>query len=79
MEVSSERRFLRRRRHIVFVDHFRITIKTRIVLQRLLNYNPVSEHTVHYQPQTDQIIHKDDTHDEQRQKFASKEPELPEK
>lgn len=58
---------------------FRITIKTRIVLQRLLNYNPTTEHTMHYQPQTDQIIHKDDVQDEQRQKFASKDIELPEK
>jgi hypothetical protein len=60
---------------------FRITIKTRLVLQRLLHYNPLSEQPIHYQHQTSQIVHKDDelTEHDERPKTSPKEPELPEK
>ena len=57
----------------------RITIKTRIVLQRLLNYNPISD-----QPLCAQQHHRDDERidDEdtlQRQKLLAKEPEVAER
>ncbi len=63
---------------------FRITIKTRIVLQRLINYNPICDQPMHYQHHTAQIVHKDDERTEQddlvqRQKLSAKEPEVPEK
>jgi hypothetical protein len=63
---------------------FRITIKTRILLQRLINYNPVTEQPMYYQHHSAQIVHKDDERIDnedlvQRQKLLAKEPEVPEK
>ncbi len=63
---------------------FRITIKTRIVLQRLLNYNPVYDQPMYAQHHSAQPLNKDDEkYDDddllQRQKLLAKEPEIPEK
>ncbi|CAF3002092.1 unnamed protein product [Rotaria sp. Silwood2] len=63
---------------------FKITIRTRIVLQRLLNTNVTSDPSMHYQHRSGQIVYKDDErtdNDEntvQRQKFLAKDPEIPE-
>ena len=56
-------------------------MKTRIVLQRLLNFTPQSEQTMHYQHNSDQLVHKNDerTEHDDRQKLSSKEPDIPEK
>ncbi|CAF4292061.1 unnamed protein product, partial [Adineta steineri] len=59
------------------------TIKTRIVLQKLLNYNPIVDQPMYYQHQSGQIVHKDEERQEteeliQRQKLLAKEPEIPE-
>ena len=63
---------------------FRITIKTRLVLQRLLNYNPVYDQPMYAQHHSAQPVHKDDEKIDdddllQRQKLLAKEPEIPEK
>lgn len=58
---------------------FRITIKTRLVLTRLLKYDPEEN-----QPMYAQTVHKDEEKIDdddlvQRQKLLAKEPEVPEK
>ena len=56
----------------------RITIKTRIVLQRLLNYNPISDQPLcAQQHRDDERIDDEDTL--QRQKLLAKEPEVAER
>lgn len=63
---------------------FRITIKTKLVLTRLLKYDPEYGQPLYAQHHSAQNVHKDDEHidDEdlvQRQKLLAKEPEIPEK
>ncbi len=62
----------------------RITIKTRLVLQRLLNYNPVYDQPIYGQHHSAQTVHKDDDKIDdddllERQKLLAKEPDVPEK
>ncbi|CAF1302777.1 unnamed protein product [Adineta steineri] len=69
---------------LFYKGNFNFTIKTRIVLQKLLNYNPIADQPMYYQHQSGQIVHKDEERQEteeliQRQKLLAKEPEIPEK
>lgn len=61
----------------------RITIKTRLVLQRLLNYNPVYDQPMYAQHLSAQNVPSEDKIDDddlvERQKLLAKEPEVPEK
>jgi hypothetical protein len=62
---------------------FKITIKTRLVLQRLLNYNPVYDQPIYGQHHSAQTVHKDDDKIDdddllERQKLLAKEPDVPE-
>ncbi|CAF4996006.1 unnamed protein product, partial [Rotaria sp. Silwood1] len=66
---------------------FKITIRTHIFLQRLLNTNTnthtTSDPSMYYQHRSGQIIYKDDEHTEnedsvQRQKLLTKDPDIPE-
>ena len=71
------------------VDHrsiqiFRITIKTRLFLTRLLKYDPDENQPMYAQHHAAQTVHKDDEKIDdddllQRQKLLAKEPEIPEK
>ncbi|UJR09422.1 hypothetical protein I4U23_013663 [Adineta vaga] len=68
---------------VFYRGSFNFTIKTRIVLKRLLNYNPIADQPLHYQHHSTDAMHKDDEHTEnteliQRQKPVNKEIELPE-
>ncbi|CAF1014154.1 unnamed protein product [Adineta steineri] len=68
---------------LFYKGNFNFTIKTRIVLQKLLNYNPIVDQPMYYQHQSGQIVHKDEERQEteeliQRQKLLAKEPEIPE-
>ncbi|CAF1480526.1 unnamed protein product [Rotaria sp. Silwood1] len=61
----------------------KLTIKTRVLLQRLINYNPKKDKPIFAQHHTAQLVHKDEERiDEddlvQRQKLLAKEPEIPE-
>ncbi|CAF2523217.1 unnamed protein product [Rotaria sp. Silwood2] len=61
----------------------KITIKTRLVLQPLLNYNPDSDQPMYAQHHSAQTVHKEDKKFDdddllQRQKLLAKEPEIPE-
>ncbi len=63
---------------------FRITIKTRLVLQRLLNYNPIYDQPFYAQHHSAQSVNRDDEKIDdddllQRQKLLAKEPEVAEK
>lgn len=58
-------------------------MKTRVVLQKLINYDPKKDKPIFAQHHSAQIVHKDeeriDEDDlEQRQKLLAKEPEVPE-
>jgi len=68
----------------LIIFFFRITIKTRLVLQRLLNYNPIYDQPMYAQHHSAQPANKDDEkidNDDliQRQKLLASEPEIPEK
>jgi len=80
VEVSSKNKINKNNWIFIFCLN-RITIKTRLVLQKLLNYNPIYDQPMYAQHQT---AHKeDDKIDDddilQRQKLLAKEPEIPEK
>ncbi|CAF1252034.1 unnamed protein product [Rotaria sordida] len=59
---------------------FKITIRTRIVLQRLLNTNTTSDPTMYYQHRSGQVVYKDDDNEDtvQKQKLLTKDPDIPE-
>ncbi|CAF1297314.1 unnamed protein product [Adineta ricciae] len=61
---------------------FKITIKTRLVLQRLLNYNPVYDQPMYAQHHSAQNAPSEDKIDDddlvERQKLLAKEPDVPE-
>ncbi|CAF1200450.1 unnamed protein product [Adineta steineri] len=61
---------------------FKITIKTRLVLQRLLNYNPTYDQPMYAQHHSGQPANTDEKIDDddllQRNKLLAKEPEIPE-
>ncbi|CAF5006857.1 unnamed protein product, partial [Rotaria sp. Silwood1] len=61
----------------------KITIKTRLVLQPLLNYNPDYDQPMYAQHHSAQTVHREDKKLDdddllQRQKLLAKEPEIPE-
>ena len=63
---------------------FRITIKTKLVLTRLLKYDPDYGQPLYAQHHAAQSVHKEDEQIDdddllQRQKLLAKEPEVPEK
>ena len=66
----------------MFIE-FRLSVRTRVVLQKLINYDPKKDKPIFAQNHSEQIVHKDDERiDEddliQRQKLLAKEPEVPE-
>ncbi|CAF1117113.1 unnamed protein product [Rotaria sp. Silwood1] len=68
---------------IYYRGNFKLSIKSRVVLQKLINYDPKNDKPIFAQHQTSQIVHKDNENiDEndliQRQKLLAKEPEIPE-
>ncbi len=82
VEVSSK--FSMNKTNIKIHFCFRITIKTRLVLQRLLNYNPVYDQPFYAQHHSAQSVNRDDEKIDdddllQRQKLLAKEPEVAEK
>jgi len=67
----------------MLIIQFRLSVRTRIVLQKLINYDPKKDKPIFAQHHSAQIVHKDDERiDEddliQRQKLLAKEPEIPE-
>ena len=80
-EVSSEHCLQCIQRFLLL--YFRITIKTRLVLQRLLNYNPVYDQPMYAQHHSAQSAPSEDKIDDddlvERQKLLAKEPDVPEK
>ncbi len=80
MGVSSK---LNIRNYINLFGYIRVSVRTRVVLQKLINYDPKKDKPIYAQHHTSQIVHKDDENiDEndliQRQKLLAKEPEIPE-
>ncbi|CAF3366749.1 unnamed protein product [Rotaria sp. Silwood1] len=68
---------------LYYRGNFKLSIKSRVVLQKLINYDPKNDKPIFAQHQTSQIVHKDNENiDEndliQRQKLLAKEPEIPE-
>jgi hypothetical protein len=68
----------------IIFEFFRITIKTRLVLQKLLNYNPVYDQPLYAQYHSAQQNQRDDDKIDdddllQRQRLLAKEPEIAEK
>lgn len=62
---------------------WRLSVRTRVVLQKLINYDPKKDKPIFAQHHSAQIVHKDDEiidEDDliQRQKLLAKEPEIPE-
>jgi CRISPR/Cas system CMR-associated protein Cmr3 (group 5 of RAMP superfamily) len=62
---------------------FRLSVRTRVKLQKLINYDPKKDKPIFAQHHSAQMVHKDDDRiDEddlvQRQKLLAKEPEVPE-
>ncbi len=62
---------------------FRLSVKTRVMLQKLINYDPKKDKPMFAQHHSAQLVHKDEEKiDEddliQRQKLLAKEPEIPE-
>lgn len=65
------------------IGSIRLSVKTRVVLQKLINYDPKKDKPIFAQHHSAQIVHRDDKQiDEndliQRQKLLAKEPEIPE-
>ncbi|CAF0984973.1 unnamed protein product [Rotaria sordida] len=68
---------------VYYRGSFKLSVKTRVLLQKLINYNPKKDKPIFAQHHTAQLVHKDDERiDEddliQRQKLLAKEPEIPE-
>ncbi|CAF0798072.1 unnamed protein product [Adineta steineri] len=62
---------------------FKLSVRTRVALQKLINYDPETDKPIFAQHHSAQMVHKDDERiDEndliQRQKLLAKEPEIPE-
>ncbi|CAF0865565.1 unnamed protein product [Adineta ricciae] len=58
---------------------FKLSVRTRVVLQKLINYDPKKDKPIFAQHQSAQNVRKDDDNDLiQRQKLLAKEPEIPE-
>jgi hypothetical protein len=76
--------FVYSRKSVFFcIIQIRLSVRTRVVLQKLLNYDPKKDKPIFAQHHSAQIVHKDDERiDEddliQRQKLLAKEPEVPE-
>ena len=67
---------------LLFVS-FRLSVRTRVLLQKLINYDPKKHKPMFAQHHSAQVVHEDDERiDEddlvQRQKLLAKEPEIPE-
>ncbi len=68
---------------VPFIIKFRLSVRTRVVLQKLINYDPKTDKPIFAQDHSAQVVHKDDESiDEndliQKQKLLAKEPEIPE-
>ncbi|CAF0839509.1 unnamed protein product [Rotaria sordida] len=68
---------------LYYRGNFKLSIKSRVVLQKLINYDPKNDKPIFAQHQISQIVHKDNENineDDliQRQKLLAKEPEIPE-
>ena len=66
-----------------FIVSIRLSVKTRVVLQKLINYDPKKDKPIFAQHHSAQIVHRDDEHINendllQQQKLLAKEPEIPE-
>lgn len=62
---------------------FRLSVRTRVLLQKLINYDPKRDKPLFAQHHSAQLVHKDEEEIpeddlEQRQKLLAKEPEVPE-
>lgn len=80
--MRQEIRFFSKRK--IFFRSVRVTIKTRLLLTRLIKYDPDSDQPMYAQHHSAQLVHKqeeqiDDDDLLQRQKLLAKEPEIPEK
>ncbi|CAF2749352.1 unnamed protein product [Rotaria sp. Silwood2] len=68
---------------LYYRGNFKLSIKSRVILQKLINYDSKNDKPIFAQHQTSQIVHQDNEHineDDliQRQKLLAKEPEVPE-
>ncbi len=60
-----------------------MSVKTRVLLQKLINFDPKRDKPIFAQHHSAQIVHKDDERIDEddlisRQKLLAKEPEIPE-
>ncbi len=68
---------------VSFIIKFRLSVRTRVLLQKLINYDPKTDKPIFAQDHSAQVVHKDDENiDEndliQKQKLLAQEPEIPE-
>lgn len=68
---------------VYYRGNFKLSVRTNVLLQKLINYDPKKDKPIFAQHHSAQIVHKDDERiDEndlvQRQKLLAKEPEIPE-
>ncbi|CAF1547785.1 unnamed protein product [Adineta ricciae] len=68
---------------VYYRGNFKLSVRTNVLLQKLINYDPKKHKPIFAQHHSAQLVHKDDERiDEndlvQRQKLLAKEPEIPE-
>ncbi|UJR29961.1 hypothetical protein I4U23_017508 [Adineta vaga] len=68
---------------VYYRGNFKLSVRTRVLLQKLINFDPKKHKPIFAQHHSAQLVHKDDERiDEddlvQRQKLLAKEPEIPE-
>jgi hypothetical protein len=68
---------------LYYRGNFKLSVRTKVLFQKLINYDPKKDKPIFAQHHSAQVVHKDDEQiDEddliQRQKLLAKEPEIPE-
>jgi len=68
---------------LYYRGNFKLSVRTRVLLQKLINFDPKKHKPIFAQHHSAQLVHKDDERIDdddlvQRQKLLAKEPEIPE-
>jgi hypothetical protein len=77
--VVSSKYYIRKNNSFsFFFIRIRLSVRTRVVLQKLINYDPKKDKPIFPQQHSTQIVDNDEDDLIQRQKLLAKEPEVPE-